>query len=56
MTTGKHAKRAAHDLAARGGISYTAARRLAGAVDQEHQEPRPPVAVPIRQHDVPGGL
>jgi hypothetical protein len=47
MTDDKHTKRAARELAAREGISYTAARRrlAAGAVDQEQQEPRPPVAV-----------
>lgn len=56
MTTDKHAKRATRDLAAREGISYTAARRcLAGAGDQEHQEPRPPVAVPIASSPCPEG-
>ncbi|MEV7856810.1 hypothetical protein [Streptomyces sp. NPDC088183] len=46
MTDDKHAKRAARELAAREGISYTASRRrLAepGDVDQE----QPPVLVPI---------
>ncbi|MEV8103160.1 hypothetical protein [Streptomyces sp. NPDC088135] len=46
MTDDKHAKRAARELAAREGISYTAARRrLAdpGDVDQE----QPPVLIPI---------
>ncbi|WP_225629594.1 hypothetical protein [Streptomyces werraensis] len=56
MTDDKHAKRAARDLAAREGISYTAARRrLARAVDQEHQESRPPVAVPIVSTPCPEG-
>lgn len=56
MTDDKHAKRAAHDLSAREGISYTAARRrLAGAVDREHQEPRPPIAVPIARTPCPEG-
>ncbi|WP_405682487.1 hypothetical protein [Streptomyces sp. NBC_00057] len=49
----KHGKRAARELAAREGISYTAARRrLAGAVDQE---PRPPVVVPITSTPCPEG-
>ncbi|MGW0611997.1 hypothetical protein [Streptomyces sp. NPDC002788] len=57
MTTDKHAKRAARDLAAREGISYTAARRrlAAGLVDQENQEPRPPVAVMTTHSPCPEG-
>ncbi|MBC2869811.1 hypothetical protein [Streptomyces mexicanus] len=59
MTADKHAKRAARNLAAREGISYAAARRrLAAApvdVDQEHQEPRPPVAVPMVSAPCPEG-
>lgn len=57
MTTDKHAKRAARDLAAREGISYTAARRrlAAGPVDQKHQEPQPPVAIMTTSSPCPEG-
>lgn len=58
MTTDKHAKRAARDLAAREGISYTAARRrlAAGPVDQEHQEPqRLPAFAPVVSTPCPEG-
>ncbi|MFE9783651.1 hypothetical protein ACFYPA_36600 [Streptomyces sp. NPDC005775] len=56
MTDDKHAKHAARALAAREGISYTAARRrLAGAVDQEQQEPRPPVVAPLTSRPCPEG-
>lgn len=56
MTADKHAKRAARDLAAREGISYTAARRrlAAGNGDQEQRE-QPPVLVPIAGTPCPEG-
>ncbi|MFI7876016.1 hypothetical protein [Streptomyces salinarius] len=56
MTDDKHAKRAARDLAAREGISYTAARRrLAAGAGDVDQEPRPPVVVPTTSTPCPEG-
>ncbi|MGW3910511.1 hypothetical protein ACWEBX_03150 [Streptomyces sp. NPDC005070] len=57
MTDDKHTKRAARALAAREGISYTAARRrlTAGPVDQEQRELLPPVAVPMVGNPCPEG-
>lgn len=57
MTTDKHAKRAARDLAAREGISYTTARRrlTTAAADAERQEPRPPAFVPTTSTPCPQG-
>jgi hypothetical protein len=46
MTTDKHAKQAARELAGREGISYTAARRRLAEPGDVDQEP-PPVLIPI---------
>ncbi|QIZ01291.1 hypothetical protein HEP87_56330 [Streptomyces sp. S1D4-11] len=57
MTDDKHAKPAARALAAREGISYTAARRRleAGPVDVDQDQERQPVAVPIASTPCPEG-
>lgn len=56
MTDDKHSKRAARELAARDGISYTAARRRLADDRQEHQEQeRPPIAYPMAGQSCPEG-
>lgn len=55
MTDDKHAKRAARELAAREGISYTAARRRLAYVPLDDKDQEPPVLVPIASVPCPEG-